>query len=183
MPLNQIKKKVSIDLNIRALQINNLQKEMDVLILWKQRTKAIDTKVQRLGPDKPMAIFDEKFQMKTAIDWDNIRGKFAKKQSILAVFTKDRSRLLGEADFDLGKYANDATAQKDRLMLRNCDKDPEAFIEIYIKAKTLEESTTPQRNRNSLAQSGRSAHYATSLSLAAIEEKNSEFDQREEYEN
>ena len=48
--------------------------------------------------------------MKTAIDWDNIRGKFAKKPSILAVFTKDRSRLLGEADFDLGKYANDATA-------------------------------------------------------------------------
>ena len=48
--------------------------------------------------------------MKTAIDWDNIRGKFAKKQSILAVFTKDRSRLLGEADFDLGKYANDSTA-------------------------------------------------------------------------
>jgi len=45
MPLKQVKKKVSIDLNIRALQINNLPKSMDVLILWKQRTKAIDTKV------------------------------------------------------------------------------------------------------------------------------------------
>ena len=85
-----------------------------------------------------MAIFDEKFQMKTAIDWDNIRGKFAKKQSILAVFTKDRSRLLGEADFDLGKYASDQTAQMDRLHLRNCEVDPDAFIEIYIKAKTIE---------------------------------------------
>ena len=157
---------------------------MDVLILWKQRTKAIDTKVQRLGPDKPMAVFDEKFQMKTAIDWDNRLGKFAKKPSILAVFTKDRSRLLGEADFDLGKYANENTAKQDRLKLRNCDADEEAFIEIYIKAKTLEEQTTPNRGgRNSLAQSGRSAHYATSLSLAAIEEKNSEFDQKEEYEN
>jgi len=89
--------------------------------------------------------------------------------------------MLGEADFDLGKYADDASAQKDRLLLRNCDADPEAFIEIYIKAKTLEE-TTPTRNRNPLSQSTRN-HYATSLSLAAIEEKNSEFDQREEYEN
>jgi len=61
MPLKQIKKKVSIDLNIRALQITNLTQNIDVLILWKQRTKAIDTKVQRLGPGQPKVIFDEKF--------------------------------------------------------------------------------------------------------------------------
>ena len=180
MPLKQVKKKVSIDLNIRALQINNLTQNIDVLILWKQRTKAIDTKVQRLGPNQPKAIFDEKFQMKTAIDWDNIRGKFAKKQSILAVFTKDRSRLLGEADFDLGKYANESNAQKDQLLLRNCEADPCAYIEIYIKAKVIEQDPTPNRRSGALATSGR---YAQSLSLAAIEEKNSEFDQREEYEN
>ena len=141
-----------------------------MLILWKQRTKAIDTKVQRLGPDRPLAIFDEKFQMKTAIDWDNMRGKFAKKQSILAVFTKDRSRLLGEADFDLGKYANDSTAQMDRLTLRNCEADPSAYIEIYIKAKTLDSgSETPTRrggasgsgaSSNPLALSNRSSVYA-----------------------
>ena len=82
---------------------------------------------------------------------------------------------MGEADFDLGKYANDASAQKDRLLLRNCEADPEAFIEIYIKAKTLEESSTPTRKNNPLGNSNRN-HYATSLSLAAIEEKNSEFD-------
>lgn len=116
-----------------------------------------------------MAIFDEKFQMKTAIDFDNVRGKFVKKQSILAVFTKDRSRLLGEADFDLGKYANDQSAQMDRLMLRNCEPDKNAFIEIYIKAKLVKQDATPSRKSNPLAQSGRS-HYANSLSLAAIEE-------------
>ena len=139
-----------------------------MLILWKQRTKAIDTKVQRLGPDRPHAIFDEKFQMKTAIDWDNMRGKFAKKQSILAVFTKDRSRLLGEADFDLGKYANDSTAQMDRLTLRNCEVDPSAYIEIYIKAKTLDSGgDTPTRGsrgasaNNPLAFSNRSSMYAS----------------------
>ena len=150
---------MSIDLNIRALQINNLSQNIDVLILWKQRTKAIDTKVQRLGPERPMAIFDEKFQMKTAIDWDNMRGKFAKKQSVLAVFTKDRSRLLGEADFDLGKYANETVSQQDRLKLRNCESDPNAFIEIYIKAKTLESDTPTRRGGgNPLAQSHRTSY-------------------------
>lgn len=76
----------------------------------------------------------------------------------------------------------------DRLQLRNCEVDPNAFIEIYIKAKTLETSETPTRGSrasasNPLAASNRSSVYAQSLSLAAIEEKNSEFDQREEYEN
>jgi hypothetical protein len=51
--------------------------------------------------------------MKTAIDWDSLRNKFGKKKSILAVFTKDKSKLLGEADFDLGKYANDPSKTTD----------------------------------------------------------------------
>ena len=179
MPLKQIRKKVSIDLNIRALTINNLSKPIDVIILWAQRTKAIDTKSQSLSPDKATAIFDEKFQMKTAIDWDSVRGKFAKKESKLRVFTKDKSRMLGEADFDLGKYANDptSTAKVDRLQLRNCEVDPNAFIEILIKAKTLEGDTPTQRPKSTpLSTSARSSVYAQSLSLAAIEEKNSEFD-------
>ena len=41
MPLKQIRKKVSIDLNIRALTINNLSKTIEVIILWAQRTKAL----------------------------------------------------------------------------------------------------------------------------------------------
>ena len=98
--------------------------------------------------------------------------------------------MLGEADFDLGKYANDpsATTKMDRLQLRNCEADPNAYIEIYIKAKTIESDTptassSGSRRSNPLAASNRSSVYAQSLSLAAIEEKNSEFDQREEYEN
>ena len=86
--------------------------------------------------------------MKTAIDWDTLRGKFGKKKSILAVFTKDRSKLLGEADFDLGKYANDPQATKDQLALRNCEADPKAYIEIYIKAKSVESNDSPA-GRNS----------------------------------
>ena len=73
----------------------------------------------------------------------------------------------------------------DRLTLRNCEPDPNAYIEIYIKAKTLESDTPSRRGsaNNPLSASNRSSVYAQSLSLAAIEEKNSEFDQREEYEN
>ena len=58
--------------------------------------------------------------MKTALDYDMLRRQFSKKKvfiyvvnlnlqsnSILALYTKDMTRLLGEADFDLAKYAND----------------------------------------------------------------------------
>jgi N-terminal C2 in EEIG1 and EHBP1 proteins len=48
------------------------------------------------------------------------------------------SKLLGEADFDLAKYANDERAQDDKLPLKNCSLDPNAYIEIYIKAKVLD---------------------------------------------
>ena len=66
--------------------------------------------------------------MKTAIDWDSLRSKFGKKKSILAIYTEDRRKKLGEADFDLGKYANDPETQKDKLPLRNCESDPKAYI-------------------------------------------------------
>jgi hypothetical protein len=46
--------------------------------------------------------------------------------------------MLGEADFDLAKYANDERATEDKLPLKNCAMDPKAFIEIYIKAKVLD---------------------------------------------
>ena len=120
-------------------------------------------------------MFNEKFQMKTAIDWDSLRGKFGKKKSILAVFTKDRSRMLGEADFDLGKYANDPSKTKDLLPLRNCETDAKAFIEIYIKTKTLDakESATP---------SGMKTSHRQVFTLPAIEEQNSEFEAKEEFE-
>jgi hypothetical protein len=46
--------------------------------------------------------------------------------------------LIGEADFDLAKYANEERSQEDKLPLKNCTIDPKAFIEIYIKAKVLD---------------------------------------------
>lgn len=69
--------------------------------------------MQTLTPEEGVAVFNEKFQMKTAIEWDSLRNKFGKKKSILSVFSKDMKQMLGEADFDLGKYANDPSKTKD----------------------------------------------------------------------
>ena len=125
--------------------------------------------------------------MKTAIDWDTLRNKFGKKKSILAVYTKDRTRKLGEADFDLGKYANDPENTRDQLPLRNCESDPKAFIQIQIKSKMLDSGeSTPKRGSSSLNTSGelnRSiVQYTQNLKLQAIEEKASELDVKEEIE-
>ena len=67
----------------------------------------------------------------------------------MSVYTKDMKTLLGEADFDLAKYANDERATEDKLPLKNCEIDPKAFIEIHIKAKVLENVPhTPGTKKN-----------------------------------
>ena len=43
------------------------------------------------------------------------------------------SIVIGEADFDLAYYANNAEVLKDKLPLKNCTMDPDAYIEIFIK--------------------------------------------------
>lgn len=82
------------------------------------------------------------------------------------------TKLLGEADFDLAKYANDERAQDDKLPLKNCTLDPKAYIEIYIKAKVLENvASTPSMKLHMSMQS-----------MPTIEERESESDMKEEYE-
>lgn len=46
--------------------------------------------------------------------------------------------IIGEADFDLAHYANNPHLQQDKLPLKNCDIDPNAFIEITIKTNSQE---------------------------------------------
>ena len=52
--------------------------------------------------------------------------------------TKDLTKKLGEAEFDLSKYANDEKAWEDKLPLKYCDIDSQGFIQIFIKAKVLD---------------------------------------------
>ena len=44
--------------------------------------------------------------------------------------------IIGEADFDLAHYANNPHIQSDKLPLKNCTIDPNAFIEITIKTNS-----------------------------------------------
>ena len=83
------------------------------------------------------------------------------------------SLMLGSADFDLSKYANDERAQDDRLPLKNCNIDPSAYIEIYIKAKVLD--AVPQTP--SMKTTGMQL-----TSMPTIEERDSEVDVKEELE-
>jgi vacuolar-type H+-ATPase subunit I/STV1 len=80
--------------------------------------------------------------------------------------------MLGEADFDLSKYANEERAMEDRLPVKNCSFDPNAYIEIYIKAKVLE--AAPQNSSR--------VNNSLNISMPIIEERDSEFDVREELE-
>jgi hypothetical protein len=130
-------KKVNIDLNIRLAHVVNVPAPIDVTVLWKRGAKTIDTKVKQLSPSVNEAVFSEKFQMKTQLDFDMIRKQFARKKSDLQLWKSDQSQLLGTADFDLAKYANMAenVTHTDQLPLANCQFDSAAYIEITIKTK------------------------------------------------
>jgi len=56
---------------------------MDVVVIWKRGAKTIDTKVKQVTPTNPEAIFNDKFQMKTQLDYDILLKKFARKKSDL----------------------------------------------------------------------------------------------------
>ena len=45
---------------------------------------------------------------------------------------KDPSEIIGDADFDLGYYANNPEVTRDKLPLKNSKIDPKAYIEIEI---------------------------------------------------
>ena len=68
---NQIK--VAIDLNIRQAIIA-VKEDMDIVILWKRGNKKIDTQVKPITPETQQSVFNEKFQMKTQLEWDVLRN-------------------------------------------------------------------------------------------------------------
>ena len=109
----------------------------------------IDTQTKAVSKDNLEAILNEKFQMKTQLEWDSLRSKFRGKKSILSVHevrpgenimesVRSGSAInLGYADFDLGFYANNPTKNVDQLPLKNCS-DSKAFIEVNIKTNAAE---------------------------------------------
>ena len=69
-------------MNIKSATIQT-QEPLDILIIWKRGTKTIDTRPRKIDKDRPQAIFNEKFQMKTQLDFDGFRRQFVKKRSDL----------------------------------------------------------------------------------------------------
>ena len=142
-------KKIAIDLNIRSATIA-VTEPMDIVILWKRGAKKIDTKIKSITPENTTAIFNEQFQMKTQLEWDSLRNQFRKKQSILSVHLvragedvmeaadNNTSIVLGDANFDLAYYANNPEINQDKLPLKKCKLDEEAFIQIHIKTNSNE---------------------------------------------
>jgi hypothetical protein len=113
---------------------------MNVVVLWKRGKNTIDTKVKQVGPGQQVALFNEKFQMKTQLEYDTLKRQYVRKKSDLQLWNQDKNSMLGVAEFDLSKYVSQdpATAEKtqeDRLPLKNCLVDGNAYIDIIIKAK------------------------------------------------
>ena len=108
--------------------------------------------------------------MKTALEFDVLRRKFTKKNSILHVYNSDQSQKFGEADFDLSNYANESGKDfEEKLPIKNCPEDPDAYIEIYIKAQVLE-PLSPRKLPSSYK------------GMSIIEEIENEADPKEEFE-
>ena len=157
-------RKVKIDVNIRALYMK-VPETLDIIVLWTRGTKKIDTRPRSLKADTGICQIKEKFEMKTALDYDVIRNKFVSKKSILSVHSKDMSQKFGEADFDLSKYANNPNNLiEDKLPLKNCQQDPLAYIDIQIKALILEQPDMARKG------------------MSIIEEKEADEDPKEEFE-
>ncbi len=73
MPGASNQKKIAIDLNIRQASIA-VKEAMDIVILWKRGNKKIDTQVKPISPSTQVSVFNEKFQMKTQLEWDVLRN-------------------------------------------------------------------------------------------------------------
>ncbi len=69
MEVGVVNRKVAIDLNIRSAYLK-VEEPTEVYIEWQRGGKSIDTKVKDIDPSQNMAMFNEKFQMKTVLEYD-----------------------------------------------------------------------------------------------------------------
>ena len=112
-------KKVAIDLNIRAA-FYNVSDPTEIYVVWKRGVKSIDTSIKDIDGQRPTALFNEKFQMQTSIEYYNPNRMFLPKKCELELRLKKEKKLIGRTDFDLAFYANkNGTPSNDRLLLRD----------------------------------------------------------------
>ncbi len=161
---------------------------MNVLVLWKRGKNTIDTKVKQVAPGQPVALFNEKFQMKTQLEYDTLKRQYVRKKSDLQLWKQDMSSMLGVAEFDLSKYVSNQDpsmaekTQEDRLPLKNCLIDDKAYLDILIKAKVdmdaVQQSPSPSPRQHSGGRMAAASSYIPRL--PTIAERDSESDLKEE---
>ena len=64
-------KKMQIDFSIRSVKVNLFEEPVDVFIKWQRGDKQIETKSASLDPSSGIAPLRERFQMTTALEFDN----------------------------------------------------------------------------------------------------------------
>lgn len=76
--------------------------------------------------------------MTSLVDFDSKLKIFVNKkpkESVLEIWKKDLSEMIGTAEFDMARYANYDIAELDTLPVKDCKFDQNAFIEIKVQAK------------------------------------------------
>eukprot|EP00347_Sterkiella_histriomuscorum_P017452 403349314 len=115
-----------------------------------QGPKKIDTRVKQIKDGK--VSFNEKFQMKTALEIDTQTFDLLPKPTTLQLIVAGSSLFLGETILDLAKYTEKPVTQE-KLKLTSSD-DPNSYIEIQVKSKEVDNITTPSE-RGSITQKRR----------------------------
>lgn len=84
-------KKYKIELNIKLLYVSDPKYFMQAFkVYWIRGKRKIDTKVAVVREDTQTAKFNDKFQMKTVLQYDEESQQFRDKPSILQVYLLEK---------------------------------------------------------------------------------------------
>lgn len=88
---NYISKKYQIELNIKLLYVSDKKYFNEAFkIYWTRGKKKIDTRVAVVKPDTQIGKFNDKFQMKTVLQYDEESNEFKPKPSTLNLFQLEK---------------------------------------------------------------------------------------------
>ena len=97
-----------------------------------------DSKVATVTPENPVADFNERYIIKTQLEFDPVAKLFKGKKSSLSLQSKDMATIFGEVEFDIAKYVNAKKPCYDEVLpLEDCQQDPQASISIFLQASIL----------------------------------------------
>ena len=101
---NYISKKYQIELNIKLLYVSDKKYFNEAFkIYWTRGKKKIDTRVAVIKPDTQIGKFNDKFQMKTVLQFDEETKEFKPKPSTLNLYLLEKKHT-DEGPSTSGKY-------------------------------------------------------------------------------